>query len=197
MKKAGKQRCGWAKSDLAIEYHDNEWGTPVHDDRTLFEFLILEGAQAGLSWETILQKRVHYRKVFDDFNAEKVARYDRRKQERLLQDPGIVRNRLKVESTVTNARVFLKIQSEFGSFAEHLWDFVDGIQVRNRWRSMSEVPARTPLSDRISKEWKQRGLRFVGSTIVYAYLQGVGVVDDHLVSCFRHEASAGGRRRKA
>jgi DNA-3-methyladenine glycosylase I len=182
------QRCGWATTELSIPYHDEEWGTPVHDDRTLFEFLVLEGAQAGLSWETILKKRARYREVFDDFDPALVARYDARKRARLLKDAGIVRNRLKVESAVTNARIFLAIQEEAGSFANHLWDFVDGEPIQNHWRSMSEVPATTPLSDRISKEWKKRGLRFVGPTIVYAFLQGVGVVDDHLVSCFRHAA---------
>ncbi len=190
-----QQRCAWARTELSVAYHDEEWGVPVHDDRTLFEFLILEGAQAGLSWETILNKRAHYREVFDDFDPERVARYDARKRARLLADPGIIRNRLKVESAVSNARVFLEIQDEAGSFDAHLWDFVDGEPIRNRWRTMDEVPAETDLSRRIAKVWKKRGLRFVGSTIVYAYLQGVGVIDDHLVSCFRHGASA--RRRKA
>jgi len=189
-----RERCAWARTELSIPYHDEEWGTPTHDDRTLFEFLILEGAQAGLSWETILKKRERYREVFDGFDPERVARYDKRKRERLLKDPGIIRNRLKVESAVTNARVFLELQAEHGSFDAYLWDFVDGVQVRNSWRSMSEVPATTPLSDRISREWKRHGLRFVGSTIVYAFLQATGVVDDHLVSCFRHGA---GKRRKA
>ena len=200
MERANKQRCTWARTELSIVYHDEEWGVPVHDDRTLFEFLILEGAQAGLSWETILGKRAHYRKVFDGFDAERVARYDKRKRERLLRDPGIIRNRLKVESAVANARVFLAIQEEAGSFATHLWDFVDGEPIRNHWRTMRQVPAETPLSRMISKEWKRRGLRFVGSTIVYAFLQGVGVVNDHVVGCFRHDAdrpSRGVRRRKA
>jgi DNA-3-methyladenine glycosylase I len=192
---AARRRCDWARTELSIPYHDEEWGVPVHDDRTLFELLILEGAQAGLSWETILRKRARYREVFADFEPEAVARFDRRERERLLRDPGIVRNRLKVESAVTNARCFLDVQEECGSFAEHLWSFVDGVPVRNAWRRMADVPARTPLSDRISKEWKRRGFRFVGSTIVYAYLQGVGVVNDHLVSCFRYAAAS--RRRKA
>ncbi|HED66073.1 MAG TPA: DNA-3-methyladenine glycosylase I [Planctomycetes bacterium] len=190
-------RCGWAKSELAIRYHDEEWGTPVHDDRTLFEFLILEGAQAGLSWETVLQKRARYREVFDDFDPEKVARYTARKVERLLADPGIIRNRLKIASAITNARIFLDLQEEFGSFDAHLWDFVDGTPIRGRWKSLAEIPARTDLSDRISKEWKRRGLKFVGSTIVYAYLQGVGVVNDHIVTCFRHDRRETPRRRKA
>ena len=189
-------RCEWAKNDLAIEYHDEEWGVPVHDDRTLFEFLILEGAQAGLSWDTILAKRARYREVFADFDPVRVARLTPARLERILLDPGIVRNRLKVESTVSNARVFLELQDEHGSFADYLWSFVDGTPIQNRWRSLREVPATTPLSDRISKEWKRRGLRFVGSTIVYAYLQGVGVVNDHVVSCFRHRQVAT-RRRKA
>lgn len=187
-------RCPWAVSDAAIQYHDREWGVPVHDDRTLFEFLILEGAQAGLSWETILQKREHYRKVYQNFEVERVARFSEAKCARLLQDPGIVRNRLKVASSVTNAQLFLKVQEEFGSFDRYLWDFVDGEPIQNHWRSREEVPATTPLSDRISKEWKRRGLRFVGPTIVYAFLQGVGVVDDHLTGCMRYGAR---RRRKA
>ncbi len=189
-----KTRCPWAVSDAAIEYHDKEWGVPVHDDRTLFEFLILEGAQAGLSWETVLQKRDRYREVFDGFDAQKVARYGKAKCARLLRDPGIIRNRLKVESSVTNARVFLALQQEFGSFDEYLWSFVDGIPIRNHWETRDQVPATTPLSDRISKCWKKRGFRFVGSTIVYAYLQGVGVVNDHLLSCPSYGAP---RRRKA
>ena len=163
---------------------------PCRDDRALFELLILEGAQAGLSWETILRKRARYREVFAGFDPARVARFDARRRERLLRDPGIVRNRLKVESAVTNARAFLAIQEEHGSFAEHLWSFVDGRPVKNAWRSMSELPAQTPLSERISKEWKKRGLRFVGPTIVYAYLQAVGVVNDHLVGCFRRAAVA-------
>lgn len=179
-------RCGWARSELAIAYHDEEWGVPVHDDRTLFEFLTLEGAQAGLSWETILGKRAHYVKVFAGFDPKRVARFSEARIARLLLDPGIVRNRLKVESTVSNARAFLDVQAEFGSFDRFLWDQVDGKPIRNRWRSLDQVPATTPLSDRLSKEWKRRGFRFVGPTIVYAFLQATGVVNDHVVSCFRH-----------
>ncbi len=189
------KRCGWARTPAEIPYHDEEWGEPVHDDRTLFEFLVLEGAQAGLSWETVLKKRERYREVFDDFDPERVARYTAAKKKRLLADPGIIRNRLKVDSAVSNARLFLEVQEEHGSFAKHLWSFVDGEPVVNRWRSWREVPARTELSDTISKAWKRRGFRFVGSTIVYAYLQAVGVVNDHELSCFRHPSRL--RRRKA
>ena len=189
------KRCGWARTPAEIPYHDEEWGEPVHDDRTLFEFLVLEGAQAGLSWETVLKKRERYREVFDDFDPERVARYTAAKKKRLLADPGIIRNRLKVDSAVSNARLFLEVQEEHGSFAKHLWSFVDGEPVVNRWRSWREVPARTELSDAISKAWKRRGFRFVGSTIVYAYLQAVGVVNDHELSCFRHPSRL--RRRKA
>ena len=187
-------RCDWARTALSIPYHDEEWGTPLHDDNMLFEFLILEGAQAGLSWETILAKRDRYREVFDGFDPARVARYDARKKARLLGDPGIIRNRLKVDSAVINARVFLGLQEEFGSFDAYLWGFVDGEPIKNRWKKMGDVPATTPLSDRISKEWKKRGLKFVGSTIVYAFLQATGVVDDHLTTCFRHGARS---RRKA
>ena len=189
------KRCGWARTPAEIPYHDEEWGEPVHDDRTLFEFLVLEGAQAGLSWETVLKKRERYREVFDDFDPERVARYTAAKKKRLLADAGIIRNRLKVDSAVSNARLFLEVQEEHGSFAKHLWSFVDGEPVVNRWRSWREVPARTELSDTISKAWKRRGFRFVGSTIVYAYLQAVGVVNDHELSCFRHPSRL--RRRKA
>lgn len=180
------QRCWWAGDDpLYIAYHDDEWGVPVRDDRTLFEFLLLEGAQAGLAWITILRKRENYRKAYAGFDPEKVARFDRRKRERLLADPGIVRNRLKVDSSIDNARHFLDVAEEHGSFADYLWDFVDGEPLVNRPRSREDVPAKTPLSDQISKDLKRRGFRFVGSTIVYAYLQSMGLVDDHLRSCFR------------
>jgi DNA-3-methyladenine glycosylase I len=180
-------RCAWAGSAPEyIAYHDEEWGRPVHDDRTLFEFLILEGAQAGLSWITILRKRPAYRRAFDRFDPRKVARYTAAKRRALLQDAGIVRNRLKIESTISNARAFLAVQKEFGSFDRYLWSFVNGKPVRNRFRSLQQVPASTELSDRISKDLKVRGFRFVGSTIVYAYLQAVGVVNDHVTSCFRH-----------
>lgn len=182
-----KVRCGWSQGDpLYIEYHDTEWGIPVHDDRRLFEFLILEGAQAGLSWITILRKRESYREAFDGFDPAKVARYDDKRLSRLLENPGIVRNKLKLASAVKNARAFLAIQKEHGSFDRYLWQYVDGKPVASRFRSLSEVPASTPLSDQLSKDLKRRGFNFVGSTIMYAYLQATGVVNDHLVGCFRH-----------
>jgi DNA-3-methyladenine glycosylase I len=185
-----KKRCAWAEgSDLEKAYHDEEWGRPVHDDRKLFEFLILEGAQAGLSWFTILKKRENFRKAFDRFDPKKVARYDARKRARLLKDPGIVRNRLKVEAAVINAKAFLEVQAEFGSFDAYLWRFVEGRPIRNRWRSMKEIPASTPLSDALSKDLKKRGFKFVGTTICYAFMQAVGLVDDHTVHCFRYRAS--------
>jgi DNA-3-methyladenine glycosylase I len=182
-----KQRCEWATSELAIRYHDEEWGVPVHHDRLLFEFLILEGAQAGLSWETILKKRERYRDVFDGFDPAKVARYGARKVERLLADEGIVRNRLKVLSAVDNAKAFLRVQREFGSFDAYVWGFVGGRPRHNGWRSLREVPARTVESDALSKDLKRRGFRFVGSTICYAFMQAVGMVNDHLVGCFRRD----------
>ncbi len=180
-------RCGWCGDDpLYVAYHDTEWGVPVVDDRTLFEFLILEGAQAGLSWSTILNKRDGYRRAFDGFDPKKVAGYDAEKVAKLLADPGIVRNRLKVGSAVTNAQAFLDIQNEKGSFSDYIWAFVDGRPIRNRWRSLSEIPATTQLAETISKDLKQRGFRFVGPTIVYAHMQATGMVNDHLVECFRH-----------
>jgi DNA-3-methyladenine glycosylase I len=179
-------RCGWAKDDLAIRYHDEEWGVPVHDDRRWFEFLILEGAQAGLSWDTVLRKREHYRRAFAGFDAETVARFDDARIESLLGDPGIVRNRLKINSAVKNARAFLRVQQEFGSFDACIWRFVEGEPVRNSWRSLKQVPARTSHSDAISKDLKKRGFTFVGSTICYALMQATGMVNDHLVGCFRH-----------
>jgi DNA-3-methyladenine glycosylase I len=179
-------RCAWAQSELAIQYHDKEWGVPIHDDQKLFEFLILEGAQAGLSWDIILKKREHYRKVFDNFDAAKVARYDARKVRRLLADPGIVRNRLKIAATVQNARAFLAVQEEFGSLDTYLWQFVGGKPKVNSWRSLKEVPARTPESDAMSRDLLKHGFRFVGSTICYALMQAVGMVNDHTVDCFRH-----------
>lgn len=182
-----KQRCPWCGDDpLSVAYHDTEWGRPVHDDRVLFELLILEGAQAGLSWTTILKKRENYRTALDGFDAARIARYTSARIEKPLKNPGIVRNRLKLESTVSNARAFLKVQQECGSFDSYLWGFVDRTPVVNRPRSMKDVPAKTELSDRISKDLLRRGFRFVGSTIIYAYLQAVGVVNDHLMSCFRH-----------
>ena len=180
------KRCPWAVSDLAVAYHDREWGVPVHDDRKLFEFLILEGAQAGLSWETILRKRENYRAAFAGFDPAAVARFDRRKLARLMDDPGIVRNRLKIDAAVRNAKAFVKIQDEFGSFDKFIWRFVDDRPLRNRWRSIKQVPPRTAQSDAISKELKRRGCGFVGSTICYAFMQAVGMANDHLVTCFRH-----------
>lgn len=191
-------RCPWCGADpLYTAYHDTEWGVPVHDDRLLFEFLILEGAQAGLSWITVLKKRERYRAVFDGFDVRKVARYTPAKVEKLMGDAGIVRNRLKIESTISNARAYMAVQEEFGSFADYLWGFVDHAPVVNAPRTMADVPASTPLSDRISKDLKKRGFRFVGTTIIYAYLQAVGVVNDHLVACHRHPANAGKRGRKS
>lgn len=179
-------RCHWCGTDpLYVHYHDKEWGRPVHDDKVLFEFLILEGAQAGLSWITILRKRENYRKALDGFDVKKIARYTPAKIAALLKNPGIVRNRLKLASTVSNARAFLAVQKEFGSFDAYLWGFVNGKPIVNRPRTMKHVPAKTELSDRLSKDLLKRGFRFVGSTIVYAYLQAVGVVDDHVADCFR------------
>ncbi|MDH5246741.1 MAG: DNA-3-methyladenine glycosylase I [Betaproteobacteria bacterium] len=170
-----------------IAYHDEEWGVPVHDEHRLFEFLILEGAQAGLSWSTILRKRAGYREAFAGFDPAKVARFDARKIERLMQFEGIVRNRLKINAAVTNARCFLQVQKEFGSFADYSWGFVGGQPIVNRWREMSQVPATSPQSDAFSKDLQRRGFKFVGSTIMYAYMQATGMVNDHVVSCFRHE----------
>jgi DNA-3-methyladenine glycosylase I len=183
---AAPRRCAWAKGDLYIEYHDREWGVPVHEDRRLFEFLILEGAQAGLSWITILKKREHYREVFDQFDAAKIAHYRPRKIHALLADPGIVRNRLKVKSAVQNAKAFLAVQKEFGTFDEYLWRFVGGQAVRNHWKSLRQVPARTRESDALSRDLLKRGFKFVGSTICYAFMQAVGMVNDHTTDCFRY-----------
>jgi DNA-3-methyladenine glycosylase I len=179
-------RCGWAKTDIYETYHDTEWGVPLHDDRLLFEFLVLEGAQAGLSWLTILRKRDAYRKAFHQFDPQKVARYTARDVARLMKDEGIVRNKLKIASAIQNAKAFLKVQEEFGSFDAYIWRFVDGKPIQNRWHSLKQVPARTPLSDAISKDLKQRGFNFVGSTIIYAHMQATGMVNDHLVDCPRH-----------
>ena len=179
-------RCPWPSNDLSIRYHDLEWGVPVHDDRLLFEYLILEGAQAGLSWQTVLNKRENYRAAFDDFDAEKIARYGDKQTARLLANEGIIRNRLKIAATIQNAKSFLKVREEFGSFDEYLWRFVDGRPVVNRRKSMQEVPARTEISDALSKDLLKRGFKFVGSTICYANMQAVGMVNDHLVTCFRH-----------
>jgi DNA-3-methyladenine glycosylase I len=181
------QRCPWAHGDAYIAYHDQEWGVPVHDDRLLFEFLILEGAQAGLSWVTILKKRENYRRAFDQFDPSAIAKYGKRQQQRLLGDAGIVRNRLKIESAIANARAVLAVQSEFGTFDRYIWSFVGSRSRQNAWRSLRQVPARTSQSDAMSKDLKRRGFRFVGSTICYAFMQAVGMVNDHLVGCFRHQ----------
>jgi DNA-3-methyladenine glycosylase I len=182
-----KTRCPWCLgSDAYIAYHDQEWGAPVHDERTLFELLILEGAQAGLSWSTILRKRDNYRKAFDEFDARKIARYADRKVASLLADAGIVRNRLKIAASIQNAKAFLAVQHEFGSFDRYIWRFVGGKPKQHRRRSMKQVPARTPESDAMSKDLQKRGFKFVGSTICYAYMQATGMVNDHLVGCFRH-----------
>jgi DNA-3-methyladenine glycosylase I len=182
-----KQRCGWCLGDPLYEaYHDTEWGVPVRDDKTLFEFMILETFQAGLSWITVLRKRAHFRLVFDGFDFRKVASYDRSKIEELLRDPGIIRNRLKVEAAVTNAQAFLKIREEFGSFSDYIWGFTDGRPVKNSVEHYKKAPATTPLSDRISKDLKKRGFKFVGSTVVYAHMQATGMVNDHEIHCFRY-----------
>ena len=186
-------RCAWANNDLSVRYHDEEWGVPIHDDRLLFEFLILEGAQAGLSWNTILQKRDNYRAAFDGFDPQRVARYDRRKLQSLLKDPGIVRNRLKIASAVQNAKAFIRIKEEFGSFDRYIWQFVEGKPMVNSWRLSKQVPAKTPQSDAMSKDLKKRGFNFVGSTICYAFMQAVGIVNDHAKECYRYR-QLGGRR---
>lgn len=180
-------RCGWCGEDpLYVKYHDEEWGVPVRDDQTLFEFLILEGAQAGLSWITVLRKREGYRALFDDFDANKVARYTDTRLDRLLLDPRIIRNKLKVYGARKNARAFLDTQEQHGSFSNYMWDFVDGEPIQNHWKSTKQVPATTPLSDQISKDMKKRGFTFVGSTIIYAHMQATGMVNDHTTDCFRH-----------
>ena len=180
------KRCHWVGEEpIYVEYHDTEWGVPLHDDRKLFEFLLLEGAQAGLSWLTILRKRENYRAAYADFDPEKVARFDRRKVERLLRDPGIVRNRQKVEASVGNARAFLAVQEEFGSFDRYVWRFVDGAPIQGRWETTRDVPAKTPESEAMSKDLFQRGFRFVGATICYAHMQATGMVNDHQLDCFR------------
>lgn len=184
-------RCGWCGTDdLYVRYHDEEWGVPVRDDRTLFEFLILEGAQAGLSWSTILNKREGYRRLYDGFDAKIVARYDDEKGAELLSDPAIVRNRAKVAASIGNAQAFLEVQAEFGSFSDYIWRFTDGRPIQNRWMTLAEIPAKTPLAEEVSKDLKQRGFKFVGPTIVYAHMQATGMVNDHIVSCFRHQEVA-------
>jgi DNA-3-methyladenine glycosylase I len=184
-------RCAWASNELSIRYHDEEWGVPTHRDRRLFEFLVLEGAQAGLSWDTILKKRKNYRAAFDGFDPKRIARYGRRKTQSLLRNSGIVRNRLKIASVVQNAEAFLEVQEEFGSFDRYIWQFVGGRPRLNRWRSLRQVPARTKESDAMSKDLKKRGFTFVGSTICYAFMQAVGMVNDHLVDCFRYSQLKG------
>jgi DNA-3-methyladenine glycosylase I len=181
------ERCPWAKSDLYRQYHDLEWGLPIHDDRVLFEFLVLEGAQAGLSWETILKKRENYRKAFDGFDPAVVASYEQKKISSLLADSGIVRNRLKIAAAIQNAKMYLAVQDEFGTFDAYVWKFVDYEPKQNAWKSIKDVPGSTPESDAMSKELKRRGFKFVGSTICYALMQAVGMVNDHLVTCFRHD----------
>jgi DNA-3-methyladenine glycosylase I len=190
-------RCPWASTEPNITYHDEEWGVPVHDDRLLFEFLILEGAQAGLSWTTILKKRDNYRKAFDGFRPEKIARYGARDVKQLLGDAGIVRNRLKIAATIENAKLFLAVRKEFGSFDAYLWSFVGGKPIQNRWRRMADVPTRTAESDTMSRDLQRRGFKFVGSTICYALMQATGMVNDHLVTCSRHAQVGGARRRKS
>jgi DNA-3-methyladenine glycosylase I len=189
--KAQPTRCAWATNELSIRYHDEEWGVPTHSDRRLFEFVVLEGAQAGLSWDTILKKRENYRAAFDAFDPERIAGYDRRKIQSLLRDPGIVRNRLKIASVVQNAQAFLKVQEEFGSFDQYIWQFVGGRPRLNGRRSLKQVPARTEESDAMSKDLKKRGFTFVGSTICYAFMQAVGMVNDHWVDCFRYSQLKG------
>jgi DNA-3-methyladenine glycosylase I len=188
-------RCAWATTEPAIIYHDKEWGVPVHDDRVLFEFLILEGAQAGLNWNTILKKRENYRKALDGFRPDKIARYGKRDVQRLLRNDGIVRNRLKIAATIENAKRFLEVRKEFGTFDAYLWTFVGGEPIHNRWRTLADVPARTAESDAMSRDLLQRGFKFVGSTICYAFMQAIGMVNDHLVSCPRHVELGGSRRR--
>jgi DNA-3-methyladenine glycosylase I len=183
-----KERCEWANNQEEIyqKYHDEEWGVPVHDDKKLFEFLILEGAQAGLSWITILKKRKNYRNAFDNWDYKKISQYNDKKISGLIQNPGIIRNRLKIKSTIKNAKIFMDIQKEFGSFDKYIWEFVDNKPVKNHFKTLKDVPAKTELSDKISKDLKRRGMSFVGSTIIYAYMQAIGIVDDHTKNCFKY-----------
>jgi DNA-3-methyladenine glycosylase I len=193
-KMKSKERCPWPGTDpVYIDYHDTEWGVPVHEERLLFEFLVLEGAQAGLSWITILKRREGYREAFDNFEVERVARFNRRKIESLLKNPGVIRNQLKIESAVKNAAAFMRVQDEFNGFANYQWAFVGGRPQQNTWRNMKQVPAKTEISDALSKDLKRRGFSFVGSTIMYAHMQAVGMVNDHLISCFRHKQLASRR----
>jgi len=197
-RRSARRRCPWCLgSEAYVEYHDREWGVPVHDDRTLFEFLVLEGAQAGLSWSTILAKRANYRRAFSGFDPRKVAAFDAARIRRLLADPGIVRNRLKISGAVRNARAFLEVRKEFGSFDAYVWRFVGGRALRRRPRSMADVPARTEISDALSRDLKKRGFTFVGSTICYAFMQAVGMVDDHLRDCWRAAYSRSRKRRSS
>ncbi len=186
VKIADKPRCTWPSNELSIRYHDEEWGLPVHDDRVFFEFLTLEGAQAGLSWDTILKKRENYRRAFDRFDPRKIVRYDKGKVAALMADEGIVRNRLKIEAAISNARAFLDVQREFGSFDKYVWQFVGGKPIVNRWTGLKQLPASTPESDALSKDLRKRGFRFVGTTIIYAFMQATGLVNDHLSNCFRY-----------
>ncbi|MFW9852506.1 MAG: DNA-3-methyladenine glycosylase I [Candidatus Thorarchaeota archaeon] len=181
------KRCWGEKDDLARDYHDKEWGVPVHDDRILFEFLILEGAQAGLNWMTILKRREGYRRAFDNFDFNKIAKYGKKEFDRLIQDEGIIRNKLKIESTILNAKIFLEIRAEFDSFDKYLWAFVNNKPINNNPKTWKDIPAKTEISDKISKDLKKKGMKFVGSTIIYAFMQAVGMVNDHLTSCFRHK----------
>lgn len=187
MKEAAKNRCGWSISDpIYIDYHDTEWGVPVHDDRLLFEFLVLEGAQAGLSWITILRRRDNYRKAYEGFDPATVAAFGKKKLREMLRDAGIIRNRLKIESSIQNAKAYLEVQKEFGSFDQYIWQFVKGKPIVNRWKKMSEIPAKTPESEAMSKDLIKRGFRFVGPTICYAHMQATGMVNDHVLECFRY-----------
>lgn len=187
-KQLQKSRCSWGElNPLMIKYHDTQWGVPVHSDRKLFEFLLLDGFQAGLNWATILNKRAHFRNVFDRFDAQKIARYSRRKIAALMKDPGIIRNRLKIEGAVKNAQAFLAVQKKFGSFDSYIWRFVGGSTIRNKWRSLKDIPAKTRVSDAMSKDLKKRGFTFVGSTICYAFMQAAGLVNDHTTTCFRYK----------
>ena len=181
-------RCSWCGNDpLYVEYHDKEWGVPVKDDQTLFEFLTLETFQAGLSWITVLRKRANFRKAFDNFDFKRISKYDEEKVESLMLDQGFIRNRLKIKAAVTNAQAFIKVQEEFGTFSNYIWAFVDGVPIQNDFENMSDIPANTPLSDQISKDLKKRGFKFVGSTVVYAHMQATGMVNDHVLTCFRHK----------
>jgi DNA-3-methyladenine glycosylase I len=184
-----KKRCEWVnlKNELYRKYHDEDWGVPVHDDKKLFEMLILEGAQAGLSWETVLKKQGNYRQAFDNFDPKKVAKYDEKKKAELLQNEGIIRNKLKIKSAIQNAKIFLKMQKEFGSFDKYIWDFVGGKPIQNKFKSLSKIPAKTEISDEISKDLKKQGMNFVGSTIIYAFMQAIGMVNDHEIDCYRYK----------